>query len=114
HAQQVVGLGAWQAVVDFGTGDRVELQKNPAGDGRLMIVQSGENEFLAIGAKCHIMFRPAGKNTGKAWQYLKVEEGSYVDGNFKPLRILNGDETDWGGPHLGVKPTVLRISLVTR
>ncbi|HVS92162.1 MAG TPA: DUF5597 domain-containing protein [Mucilaginibacter sp.] len=114
HAQQVVGLGAWQAVVDFGTGDRVELQKNPAGDGRLMIVQSGENEFLAIGARCHIMFRPAGKNTGKAWQYLKVEEGSYVDGEFKPLRILNGDETDWGGPHLGVKPVVLRISLVTR
>ncbi|MBS1524875.1 MAG: DUF5597 domain-containing protein [Bacteroidetes bacterium] len=114
HTQQVIGLGSWQAVVDFGTGERTELQKNPADDGRVMIIQLGENEFLAIGARCHIMFKPAGKNSGKAWQYLKVEEGSYLNGEFKPLRILNGDETDWGGPHLGIKPTVLRISLVTR
>ncbi|HVV55173.1 MAG TPA: DUF5597 domain-containing protein [Mucilaginibacter sp.] len=114
HAEQVIDLGAWQAVVDFGTGERMALQKNPATDGRLIIVQLGENEFIAMGARCHVMFRPAAKNKGKAWQYLKVEEGSYVNGEFKLLRILNGDETDWGGPHLGIKPEVLRVSLVTR
>ena len=45
---------------------------------------------------------------------LKVEEGRYEQGVFKPLRILNGDETDWGGPRFGVTPTVLQVSLGIR
>ena len=53
-------------------------------------------------------------NAGKAWQYLKVEEGSYSDGKFMPARILNGDETEWGGPGFGEKPTITQISLVVR
>jgi len=80
----------------------------------MMIVQLGENQFILIGSLCHITFHPMGKNTGKAWQYLKAEEGSYQNGAFKPLRILNGDETDWGGPAFGAKPTVVQTSLITR
>jgi hypothetical protein len=89
----------------------------PANDrplGHVMLVKLSADKFIAIGSHCHITFKPTGGNAGKAWQYLKAEEGSYQNGIFKPLRILNGDETDWGGPSLGNKSTILQISLVTR
>ena len=82
--------------------------------GKLMIVQLNANQFIVIGSLCHITFHPVGRSTGKAWQYLRVEEGRYVNGVFKPLRILNGDETDWGGPRFGETPTVLQVTLTTR
>jgi hypothetical protein len=114
HKPQVIDLGAWQATVDFGIGEREVLEPNAGADGRLMIIQLDKGQYLVIGAKCHIKFQPSGSNAGKPWQYLAVEEGSYVRGEFKVARILNGDETDWGGPHFGSAVKVLRISLVTR
>lgn len=114
HAEQKIDLGAWQAIVHFGIGERDVLKTNAASDGKLLIVQLGENQFILMGAKCHVVFQPSDKNSGKAWQYLKVEEGNYKNGEFKMLRILNGDETDWGGPHFGAKPTVLRVSVIAR
>ncbi|HEY4110844.1 DUF5597 domain-containing protein [Puia sp.] len=114
HAPQSLDLGSWQILVHFGLGEREKLSANPNSDGKLMIIQLQENEFLLIGDKCHVVFQPAGRNAGKAWQYGTVEEGSYEQGEFKRLRILNGDETDWGGPHFGTKPTVLRATLIAR
>jgi hypothetical protein len=81
---------------------------------KAMIVQLGENEFILIGTLCRITFRPVGSDLGKAWQYLKVEEGNYENGTFKLLRIRNGDETDWGGPRFGSVPAVLHATLITR
>jgi hypothetical protein len=114
HSERQIDLGAWKAVVHFGLGDREILTPNNAKDGSLLIVTINENEFLLIGNKSHVIFRPAGANANHAWQYGKVEEGSYDHGEFKPRRILNGDETDWGGPHFGKKPTLLRATLVAR
>jgi len=115
HADQRIYLGDWQAVVSFGAEKRGgKLDPNTEPVGKLMIVQLGENKFIVIGSLCHITFHPVGGNTGKAWQYLKVEEGRYVNGIFKPLRILNGDETDWGGPRFGEMPTVLQATLTIR
>jgi len=114
HAGQTIDLGAWQAIVSFGTGGGGELKANKEPNGKIMIVQLGENKFILMGTLCHITFRPAGKNAGKAWQYLKVEEGNYQNGAFKLLRILNGDETDWGGPAFGTEPTVLQATVITR
>lgn len=79
-----------------------------------MIAQSGANEFVVIGSRSHITFKPIGSNAGRAWQYLKVEEGHYENGQFKPLRILNGDETDFGGPRFGAEPVVLKVELGAR
>jgi hypothetical protein len=114
HANQTIDLGAWQAVVSFGIINRNNVEVNPEGTGKLMIVKLSKDKFLAIGSLCHVTFRPAGIDSNKPWQYLKVEEGYYKNGAFKLIRILNGDETDWGGPRFGSKPTVLQISLVTR
>jgi len=114
HAEQTVDLGSWQATVTFGTSRRNTIQPGAKPIGKAMVVQLGENDFLLIGTLCHFTFKPTGANSGKAWQYLKVEEGKYENGKWKLLRIRNGDETDWGGPRFGAIPTVLRTALTTR
>jgi beta-galactosidase GanA len=115
HADQSIDLGSWQANVSFGSGDRnVSAIPNTQPIAKAMIIQLDENKFVLIGTLCRITFHPAGNNLGKAWQYLKVEEGQFEDGKFKMLRILNGDETDWGGPRFGSAPTVLQATLTTR
>jgi len=113
HTLQTIDLGAWEATVTFGTSRNAEVSPTRP-YGKAMVVQLGENEFLLIGTLCHFTFKPLGVNAGKAWQYLKVEEGQYENGKFKLLRIRNGDETDWGGPRFGEVPVVLRTTLVVR
>jgi hypothetical protein len=114
HAAQAIKLGAWDAAITFGTGASNNLKNNPLPVGKAMIITLTENKFVVIGSHCHLTFKPTGTNAGKPWQYLKVEEGSYANGSFRPLRILNGDETDWGGPKIGPKTIVLQVSLVVR
>lgn len=113
QAEQTIDLGAWEAIVTFGSGGRT-ARPNSRPVGKLLIVQLGENEFVLIGTLCRITFRPLGENEGKEWQYLKVEEGRYENGAFKLLRIRNGDATDFGGPRFGMAPAVLHTTLVTR
>jgi beta-galactosidase GanA len=114
HGEQTINLGSWQATISFGTSNRAANPSETRPFGKAMIVQLGENEFVLIGTFCHFTFKPVGTNEGKAWQYLKVEEGQFENGTFKKLRIRNGDETDWGGPRIGAKPMVLKTSLVVR
>ena len=114
HAEQTIDLGSWQATVSFGTSARQTVQANTRPIGKAMAVVLGENDFILIGSLCHITFKPVGINAGRAWQYLKVEEGKYENGNFKLLRIRNGDETDWGGPSWGAMPVVLHTTLIVR
>ena len=115
HADQTIDLGSWQAVISFGTGERKASEKiNNPPNGKMMIVQLGEDQFVVIGTGCRITFNPLGKNAGRAWQYLKVEEGQYEKGKFKSIRLLNGDETDWGGPRFDVTPSILQVSLIVR
>jgi len=114
HAVQTIDLGKWEATVSFGASKRNTVQTNTRPTGKAMVIQLGENEFVLIGTLCHFTFKPIGANAGKAWQYIKVEEGHYENGTFKLLRNRNGDETDWGGPRFGVVPAVLHTSLITR
>jgi len=114
HAVQTIDLGSWQAIVTFSPGGGRSSQPNARPIGKAMIVQLGENEFVLIGSLCHFTFKPLGANKGKAWQYLKVEEGRYENGSFKLLRIRNGDETDWGGPRIGASPVILHTTLTVR
>jgi beta-galactosidase GanA len=114
HAAQTIDLGSWQAIISFGDSGWRSEKTNSRPISKAMIVQLGENEFVLIGTLCHFTFKPAGVNAGKAWQYLKVEEGHYENGVFKLLRIRNGDETDWGGPRIGAIPVVLHTALILR
>ena len=114
HAAQTIDLGLWQAVISFGDSGWRSEKTNSRPIGKAMIVQLGENEFVLIGSLCHFTFKPLGVNAGKAWQYLKVEEGWNENGVFKLLRIRNGDETDWGGPRIGTVPAILHTTLILR
>jgi beta-galactosidase GanA len=114
HAAQTIDLGSWQAIISFGDSGWRSEKTNSRPISKAMIVQLGENEFVLIGTLCHFTFKPVGVNAGKAWQYLKVEEGHYENGVFKLLRIRNGDETDWGGPRIGAIPVVLHTTLILR
>lgn len=114
HGQQSISLGAWDMLISFGKGSANAMKPDSIPLGKALVVKLSENEFLAAGELCHITFRPAGNHAAKAWQYLKVQEGVYVNGEFKVRRELNGDETDWGGPYFGERPVLLRITLTTR
>ena len=114
HAEQILDLGLWQAKIAFGSINRNVIKPNTTPTGRAMIVQLEPNKFIVVGSLCNITFKPLKQNLNKPWQYLKVEEGHYKNGTFEPLRILNGDETDWGGPRFDKRTTLLQIELVTR
>ena len=104
----------WDADIAFGTFSRLaRAQTQPeAPDGRILIAELSKGQYLLAGYHARVMFRPTGKNKGRPWQYLMVEEGRYVDGEFKADRILNGDQTDWGLNF--ADPTVLRVSVYAR
>jgi hypothetical protein len=112
HADQTVELDGWQARAIFGAGRGDHRHSNARSTGKLLIIRQHRNTFLVIGTLARITFKPAGDK--KAWQYLRVEEGAYTNGVFTPTRILNGDETDWGGPAFGPTPRLIRITLNTR
>jgi hypothetical protein len=115
HKEQTIDLGNWQAVVIFGGMGRGSAPPpNQQALGKMMVVQLSDNKFISVGTHARITFKSTGKYSGRPWQYLKVEEGNFENGKFKTSRILNGDETDWGGPYLGTTPRVLQISLVAR
>ncbi|MDH6305455.1 hypothetical protein M2459_001908 [Parabacteroides sp. PF5-5] len=118
HSDERIDLGNWEAVLTFGPARRgtaapANAEPRPV-TGKAMIVKLGENEFLAVGSNCRFTFNTKGKNAGKDWQYLKVEEGYYENGKFQMQRVLNGDQTDWGGPYIGDEPSLLHITLYTR
>jgi hypothetical protein len=114
HGEQTIGHGDWQAVVSFGSGKGNAFLPNAKPDGKVLIIELDESRFILIGTGCRISFLPRGKNEGRDWQYAQVEEGRFENGVFTPLRILNGDETDWGGPLFGSRPTVLKAELILR
>ncbi len=111
---QTLALGAWTAVVSyglpqFGFGDHPP--GNPEPIGRALVARLGENEFLVTGLFCRVDFRPTDSASGKQREFLRVEEGSY-DGTFRPIRIWNGDQTDWG-LNFTSAPQVLHVTLAT-
>ncbi len=111
---QSLQFDGWDIDIAFGTFQRMALSQSQSQipDGRILIAELDKGQYLLAGYHCRVMFRPTGINEGLPWQYLIVEEGHYVDGEFKTDRILNGDQTDWGLNFS--QPTVLRVSVYTR
>jgi hypothetical protein len=60
------------------------------------------------GFSSRVDFRPTG--TDQRRQFIRVEEGTYENGAFKFIRVLNGDETDYG-LNFRSEPVVLRVLL---
>jgi len=107
---QTLPFGAWTAEVSYGAVPNKRPVGNPQPVGRALVAQLAENQFLVTGFSSKVDFVPA--DPGKRRQFLKVEEGAYENGSFKFIRILNGDETDYG-LNFNAEPLVLRVSVAT-
>ena len=108
---QTLRFGAWDATVSYGVWAR---NGRPAGNpqpmGAALVAQLKDNQFLVAGFYCRVDFRPT--TPDKRRQFVRVEEGTYENGVFKFLRVLNGDQTD-GGLDFSSEPLVLRVSVAT-
>jgi hypothetical protein len=108
---QTMGFVGWKANVTYGVG-QFGFGDNPPGNpqpiGGALVGQLGNDEFLVAGYHCRVDFQRDGR--GKQREYLRVEEGSFEGGSFKGMRILNGDQTDWG-LNFTSEPRVLRVRL---
>jgi beta-galactosidase GanA len=107
---QTLAFGPWNAIVSYGASQDRPAPGNPDPVGRALVAQLADNQFLVTGFHGRVDFRPA--DAAKQRQFLRVEEGAYENGVFKPVRIWNGDETDWG-LNFGASPVVLRVSVAT-
>jgi beta-galactosidase GanA len=112
---QTMELGPWKAVVTYGVrpfGFGNDPPGNPEPVGRALVAEIGKDEFLVTGAFCRVDFQPTDASSGRQREFLRVEEGGYENGVFRPVRIWNGDQTDWG-LNFSSGPQVLRVSLGT-
>lgn len=112
-AAVTLDLGRWSAEVNFGVAPRGNVTGNDRPIGRVLVASLSPDEFIVTGNYANVRFKPAGRGAGRAWEFVSVEEGWYVDGTFRPSRIWNGDETDWG-LNFSSAPEVLRVRLAVR
>jgi len=97
-SQSSLDFGKWQATVAFGFpqfdgGDKAPGTKDH--HGRALVAQLSADEFLVTGVDARVKFQLQSKENGRV-QILRAEEGHYENGNWKFIRLWNGDETDFG------------------
>jgi hypothetical protein len=113
--RQVLDFGHWNAVATYGTYRADHRTEQPSGtekhQGRLLVAQVSPDEFVVTGADASVFFQLGSKGTGHA-QILRVEEGRYEKGEWVPLRIWNGDQTDFG-MRFRHTPVVLKVKMGT-
>ncbi len=112
HAQTMT-FGRWRAEVLYGVshfGAANGPKGNPEPVGGALVGSLGDDEFLVAGHACRVDFHPLDPASKAKREYLRVEEGTYEDGTFRPVRIWNGDQTDYG-LNFGSAPVALRVRL---
>ncbi|AVY67307.1 beta-galactosidase [Xanthomonas translucens pv. undulosa] len=114
--KQSLRFGAWQAQVSFGApgwGEAPAILPGTAQhDGRALVLELQPNVFLVTGFNSRVEF-VRDRADGKYGQLLRVEKGRYVDGQWQVVRLLNGDETDYGLNFRRSDPYVLRVTVGT-
>lgn len=64
--------------------------------GRVMVGQVGPDEFYVLGFDTRVNFRPRRGDPKSKAQFLRVEEGRFVDGEWMVDKLWNGDQTFFG------------------
>jgi Domain of unknown function (DUF5597) len=109
---QELDFGAWQATVAFGfpqpDGRRAPGTKDA--HGAALVAQLGPDEFLVTGVDASVSFHLPGKLPWIRSEIVSAEEGSYDNGVWKPVKLLNGDEDDRGLCFFQ-KPEVVRVRM---
>ncbi len=105
----------WNAVVTYGV-PQFWFQGTPPGNpepvGRALVVQLGPDEFLVTGAYARINLVAADPAVADRQIYEYVDEGTYVDGQWRFRRRWNGDQTDYG-LNFSDATQLLRVKLAT-
>lgn len=112
HVQTIV-MGSWKAEISYGVsrfGSAGAPKGNPEAIGGALVGRLGNDEFLVTGHACRVDFSPSDPLSKAKREYLRVEEGTYEGGTFVPVRIWNGDQTDWG-LNFGSTPVAVRVRL---
>jgi beta-galactosidase GanA len=115
HAPQTMAFGPWTATVAYGLRMFGAARNSPGNAdpvGRALVAQLGPDQFLVTGVSARVDFHPTETAGNKHREFIRVEEGTYVDGKFKFKRIWNGDQTDYG-LNFTTLPQVLRVTLAT-
>jgi Domain of unknown function (DUF5597) len=112
QATQELDFGDWKATVAFGfpqpDGRRAPGTKDA--HGAAVVAQLGPDEFLVTGVDASVIFHLPGKLPWMRSQIITAEQGVYENGVWKPLRMLNGDETD-RGLDFYQKPEYVRVRM---
>jgi len=84
-----------EAFIEFG-GYRLRIRYTDIANDSLMpgggiVINTAPDAFVVAGVRCQIDFiMPEGSD--RTVEYLALDEGEYVDGEWRQLRRLNGDE----------------------
>jgi len=79
--------------------------------GRALVAEVAADEFVVIGFDAHMTVRPARGRKERNAQFVSVEEGTFLEGKWKALRKLNGDET-FGGVRLPERGTMIKLKVM--
>ncbi len=112
---QTMEFGPWTATAAYGLRQFDRGRPAPGNAdpvGRALVAQLGPDEFLVTGVSARVDFRLTDAMSGKHREFVRVEEGKYVDGKWKFVRIWNGDQTDFG-LNFTTRPQVLKVTLMT-
>ena len=108
---QVLDLGRYKAHLTFGR--PMFGTQPPKGNaqpiGGAIVAELGPNEYLLTGRHVRVDFGPGADN--ERFMMVRVEEIVYEQGEWKFVRVWNGDQTDWGLNFNDV-PQVLRVKLL--
>ncbi|HEY5212383.1 MAG TPA: DUF5597 domain-containing protein, partial [Acidobacteriaceae bacterium] len=79
-------------------------------EGGAMVAELGPDEFLVTAVHARVDFEPLAE--GAERQFVRVEEGTYVNEVWRFVRLWNGDQSDYGLNFTSV-PQVLKVTLAT-
>ncbi len=105
----------WNAVVTYGV-PQFWFQGTPPGNpepvGAALVVQLGPDEFLVTGIHARVNLVATDPAVAARQIYEYVDEGTYVDGQWRFRRRWNGDQTDYG-LNFSDATQLLRVKLAT-
>lgn len=95
YEPQVRDIGGYRFTIAYADIQRPTMTPDTAGCGGL-IIQTGEDDYLVAGQGITVTFKPIGAGPGLAG-IDRAHEGVFdAAGNWKPGRLLNGDQTHQG------------------
>ena len=105
----------WNAVVTYGVPQfwfQGEPPGNPTPVGAALIAEVGPDEFLVTAYHARVNIVAADPAMAARQIYDRVEEGTYVNGEWKFRRMWNGDQTDYG-LNFSSADQLLKVKLAT-